>query len=96
MFPIRNRFYESTMTTSDNMTTLSSIKDLGTAVRLARKAVHLRQAETALLCGVGIRFLSDLENGKDTVRMGTALKVLSGLGLTLSLGAKQPSWKVHR
>lgn len=75
------------------MTQLSSIKDLGTAVRAARKAMHLRQAEAASLCNVGARFLSDLENGKDTVRLGTALKVITGLGLALSIGAKQPSWK---
>ena len=79
----------------DQSTTLKSIKDLGAAIRSARKAVHLRQAETALLCGVGVRFLSDLENGKDTVRLGTALKVLSGLGLALSIGARQPSWKAN-
>ena len=72
---------------------LASTKDLGTAIRSARKAMHLRQAEAALLCGVGIRFLSDLENGKDSVRLGTALKVISGLGLTLSIAAKQPFWK---
>ena len=75
------------------MTQLSSIKDLGAAVRTARKAMHLRQAEAASLCNVGARFLSDLENGKDTVRLGTALKVITSLGLALSVGPKPPSWK---
>ena len=83
------------MTPLDQLTALASIKDLGIAGRAARRARHLRQAEAALLCGVGIRFLSDLENGKDTVRLGTALKVISGLGLTLSIGARQPSWKTN-
>jgi HTH-type transcriptional regulator / antitoxin HipB len=81
--------------TQDRPATLSSIKDLGAAVRSARKAMHLRQAEAAALCDVGVRFLSDLENGKDTVRLGTALKVLNGLGLALSIGARQPSWKAN-
>lgn len=83
------------MPTAGHSTTLSTIKDLGTAIRSARKAMHLRQSEAAMLCGVGVRFLSDLENGKDSVRLGTALKVLSGLGLVLAIGARQPSWKAN-
>lgn len=52
----------------------------------------LRQAEAALLCGVGVRYLSDLENGKETIRLGPALKVIAGLGLVLSIGQKKPFW----
>ncbi len=52
----------------------------------------LRQAEAALLCGVGIRYLSDLENGKQTVRLGPALKVIAGLGLALMIDRKKPFW----
>lgn len=53
----------------------------------------LKQAEAALLCGVGVRFLSDLERGKDTARIGSTLKVVGGLGLMLSIGQKKPFWK---
>lgn len=74
------------------MTNASSVKDLGKAVREARVAMKLRQAEAALLCGVGIRFLSDLERGKETIRLGPMLKVINGLGLALMLGPKQPFW----
>jgi len=77
-----------TVTTSH----LFSVKDLGKAVREARAAMKLRQAEAALLCGVGVRFLSDLERGKETVRMGPTLKVIQGLGLALTLGPKRPFW----
>jgi HTH-type transcriptional regulator/antitoxin HipB len=73
-------------------TTIPSIKDLGAAIRSARKAAGLRQAEAALLCGVGVRFLSDLENGKETVRLGTALKVINSLGLALALAPRKPFW----
>lgn len=73
-------------------TAISSARDLGAAIRLARTTMGLRQAEAALLCGVGVRFLSDLENGKPTVRIGTALKVINGLGLALTLGPKRPFW----
>jgi len=80
------------MSTTVATTDLISVKDLGKAVREARVAMNLRQAEAALLCGVGIRFLSDLERGKETVRLGPVLKVIQGLGLALILGPKKPFW----
>ena len=79
-------------TTAATTTDISSAKDLGKAVRQARTAMKLRQAEAALLCGVGVRFLSDLERGKDTARLGPALKVIQGLGLALTIGPKKPFW----
>lgn len=71
---------------------LASANDLGAVIREARKTMALRQAEAALLCGVGIRYLSDLENGKETVRLGPALKVIAGLGLSLMIDRKKPFW----
>jgi len=74
------------------MIELTSAKALGKAIRDARTKSGLRQAEAAHLCGVGIRYLSDLENGKETVRLEQALKVIAGLGLVLSIGPKKPFW----
>ena len=74
------------------ITNVSSAKDLGQAIRNAREAMKLRQAEAALLCGVGVRFLSDLENGKETARLGQALKVINGLGLAMTIGRRKPFW----
>ena len=71
---------------------LTSAKALGKAIRDARTKMGLRQAQAALLCGVGIRYLSDLENGKETVRLEQALKVIAGLGLALTIGPKKPFW----
>jgi len=64
---------------------ISSPKKLALAVRAKRKADGLTQAKAAALCGVGVRFLSDLENGKPTVELGKALSVLVGLGLTVDI-----------
>ncbi len=75
-----------------DMTELTSAKELGKAIRQSRKAMALPQAEAALLCGVGVRFLSDLENGKDSARLGLVLKVIAGLGLALKLSRKKPFW----
>jgi len=71
---------------------IASAQDLGAAIRAARKTMALRQSEAALLCGVGIRYLSDLENGKETIRLGPALQVIAGLGLVLAIGRKKPFW----
>jgi len=59
--------------------------DIGTAVRKKRKEDGLTLAEAAALCGVGYRFMSELENGKETVQVGKVLKVLAGLGLDMTI-----------
>jgi y4mF family transcriptional regulator len=64
---------------------IQSPADLGKAIRDQRKAGGLTLAETAGLTNVGIRFLSELENGKPTVRLDKVLRVLSALGLQLNV-----------
>lgn len=63
-------------------------QQIGEAVRAQRKALGLTQIEAAGLCGVGERFLRELEFGKATVQLGKVLQVMSGLGMTLSLEAR--------
>ena len=55
-----------------------------------RRAQGITQADLAGLCGVGTRFISDLENGKSTIALGKALQVMQGLGMELYL--KPRSW----
>lgn len=59
--------------------------DLGDAVRTARKRQRLTQKELAARAGVGLRFLSELENGKPTVQLQRTMQVLAALGLTLGV-----------
>jgi HTH-type transcriptional regulator / antitoxin HipB len=61
---------------------------LGQAIRARRKRDGLTLAETAGLTNVGIRFLSELENGKPTVRLDKVLRVLTALGLELQVVAR--------
>lgn len=65
------------------MLTVDTPADLGAAIRQARKAQGLRLDEVALAAGVGIRFLSELERGKPTVRLEETLRVLAAVGLRL-------------
>ena len=63
--------------------------ELGKIVKQARKDTGLRQAQAAALCGVGTRFLSDLENGKPTLHLGKVLQVLKGFGLRVIIKRKE-------
>lgn len=68
---------------------LTSPAELGTALRDARRAQGLRLEDVALAAGVGIRFLSELERGKTTVRLAEVWRVLEALGVKLYL--EEPS-----
>ena len=54
--------------------------EIGQIVRAARRAQGLRQDQLAGAAGVGVRFLSELERGKATVRLEKMLAVLDTLG----------------
>ena len=65
-------------------------RDLGTAIRNARRQQRLRQDQLAAAANVGVRFIVDLEAGKPTAQMGKTLAVLKALGLELALGEAAP------
>lgn len=58
---------------------------VGAFVRRRRKASGLSQVRLAELAGVGARFISDLENGKPTVRLESAEAVLRVFGKRLGV-----------
>lgn len=60
-------------------------EEVGKLVRRQRKALGLTQADLALTSGTGMRFISDLENGKPTCQLGKTLIVLKTLGLRLDI-----------
>ena len=66
---------------------LSTPEGLGKFIKKERKAMSLTQAELALTSGTGMRFISDLENGKSTCQIGKTLTVLKTLGLRLTLSS---------
>ncbi len=69
---------------------IQSAAELGRAIRKQWKADGLTLADMAGLTNVEIRFLSELENGKLSVRLDKLLHVLSALGLQLHLSS--PAW----
>ena len=58
---------------------------LGRAIRRHRKLLGLTQRDAAGLCGVGERFLSELERGKASASLGKVFQVIKRLGLRLLL-----------
>lgn len=67
-------------------TGLRTTKELGTLVRETRKAQGISQEQLAGVANTGVRFVSDLENGKPTVQLDKTIKVLEALGLGLYTG----------
>ena len=59
---------------------INSSKMLGRKIRQLRREQGVTQAQLAGLANTGIRFVNDLENGKETCQLGKILRVLSTLG----------------
>ena len=60
-------------------------KEIGLFIQAERKRQGVSQLQLAGLAGTGMRFISDLENGKGTVQVQKLLKVVQALGLGLFL-----------
>ena len=64
---------------------VTSVADLGLAVRAARKANRLRLDDVASNAGLGLTFAFDVEHGKETVQLGKVLQLLEELGIRMTL-----------
>jgi HTH-type transcriptional regulator / antitoxin HipB len=60
-------------------------QDIGKLIRDTRKRLGVTQKDLALTSGTGLRFVIDLERGKQTCEIGKALTVLQTLGIRLTL-----------
>lgn len=58
---------------------------IGKKVKGIRKQAGLTQQELALRAAVGLRFLRELEQGKQTVRMDKVCQVLNFLGYRIGV-----------
>lgn len=66
------------------------VAQLGAALRARRRELSLTQSETADLADISTRVLSDLENGRETVRLDILSAVANALGLSLNLTVQKP------
>ena len=60
-------------------------QQVGTLIRNTRKSLGVTQKDLALTSGTGLRFVIDLEKGKETCEIGKALTILHTLGIKLTL-----------
>ncbi len=66
---------------------------LGSVIRDTRKRLGVTQKDLALTSGTGLRFVIELEKGKETCELGKSLRVLQTLGITLTLTPPPPREK---
>ncbi len=62
---------------------LRTAADIGEAVRDARHRQGVTQTELARRSGVGLRFVSELENGKPTIQLERTLRVVAAVDLVV-------------
>jgi len=60
-------------------------KQIGDLIKQTRKSLGVTQKDLALTSGTGLRFIVDLEKGKETCEIGKALTILRTLGIKLTL-----------
>jgi len=62
---------------------VTTAEDVGRIIKAKRKETGVRQDMAAGMSEVGTKFLSQLENGKETAELGKTLRVLRKLGLNV-------------
>ena len=67
------------------MTNVKDMKSLGDTIRKRRRELGYTQAYLADYAGVSASFLSELENGKETIQTGKMMEIISLLGLDMCI-----------
>ena len=67
------------------MKAINNTEQLGKLIRAKRTLLKVTQKELALAAGTGLRFIIELERGKETCRVGKVFDVLQALGLSLQI-----------
>ena len=67
-----------------------SAATIGNLIRETRKRLRVTQKQLALTSGTGLRFIIDVEKGKETCEIGKVLTVLQTLGIKLTLTPPAP------
>lgn len=64
-------------------------QSIGDVIRKRRELLRLLQPDLAAIAGVGLRTLQQVETGKANPSIGTLLKIIDPLGLTIRLLLKE-------
>lgn len=66
---------------------LKDASQLAQFVRAERKAQHVTQIQLSQLANVGVRFVRDVEDGKESLQFDKLLRVLDTLGIAVTLSS---------
>lgn len=66
-------------------TQIKNTHELGALIRAFRKSQHLTLETVSGMTNVSMRFLSELERGKETAQLGKALSILNQLGFKVMI-----------
>lgn len=69
---------------------------LGALVRLHRKRQNLTLQDISDTTALGMRFLSEMERGKENVSLGKTLRALENLGLDILILPREEAMQVLR
>lgn len=75
---------------------IKSPKDLGQRLRAHRKSLGLTLQEVSDTSLLGLRFLSELERGKENASLGKTLRAAQALGMEVLVLSRQDVAKVIR
>ncbi|MBE6027344.1 MAG: helix-turn-helix transcriptional regulator [Clostridiales bacterium] len=67
------------------MDQVRTTEEFGRTIRARRKELGYTQAFLADYAGVSASFLSELENGKETIQLGKAMTIMSLLGMNMAV-----------
>lgn len=65
------------------------MNSIGTYIKTERRKAGLTQEEFALRSGLGLRFVRELEQGKETVRLDKVNQALAMFGMVAVPGKKE-------
>jgi len=70
------------------MTKILETIDIGLLIKSKRNDLKMTQPQLADISGSGVRFISDLENGKPTMQIGKVINILHVLGCDLFISPR--------
>jgi HTH-type transcriptional regulator / antitoxin HipB len=86
IFILKQLKYSRTVTLLNRMQAMRyTSQDIGKLVRETRKGLGVTQKALAMTSGTGLRFIIELERGKETAEIGKVLTILQTLGIQLAL-----------
>lgn len=75
---------------------ITSVQEVGSAIRALRKRARIRIDDFAATAGVSKQFMTDLENGKPTVQMGKVLALLQRMGMGVRIDLPDEALQAFR